>query len=334
MRHLAEQVAAVAHRDKCSGVVRVDRDGDTVLDLAFGLADRAHGVPVTTSTVFAAASVTKGITALVVMRLVEDHVLSVNATARSLLGSDLPLIADGVTVDHLLTHRSGIGDYFAEELTESIDSYVMSVPTHTLDAVEAYRVALDGFATSFPAGERFSYCNSGFVVLALLAERASGRSYFDLVEQLVCGPSGMTDTAFLRSDTTPANVARQYLHADGLRTNVLHMPLVGGGDGGLHTTTADLHALWAALFAGQVVTPETLAAMTTPRSDVPGNHARYGMGFWLGADNDTVFLEGYDAGISARTMHRPSTATTCTVLANSSEGAWPLVRLLCDELNL
>jgi CubicO group peptidase (beta-lactamase class C family) len=186
----------------------------------------------------------------------------------------------------------------------------------------------------FPAGDRFAYCNGGFVVLALLAERASRRSYFDLVDQLVCAPAGMSHTAFLRSDTTPSNVARNYLDADGLRTNVLHMPLVGGGDGGLHTTTADLHALWSALNAGRVVHPRTLSLMTAPRSDDPDNDARYGLGFWLGPHDDGVWLEGYDAGISARSTHRASDGTTCTVLANTSEGAWPMVRMLRTELGL
>ncbi len=334
MRHLADLVTEVAHREQFSGVVRVDRAGETLVDLAVGLADRAHQVPMTTATVLAVASVTKGFTALVVMRLVEEGALTLDTTARLLLRDDLPLIDDDVTVEHLLAHRSGIGDYYDEALAQHIDDFVVDVPTHTLDSIEAYRTVLDGHPTAFLADDRFAYCNGGFVVLALLAERASGRSYFELVDQLVCAPAGMTHTAFLRSDSTPGNVARNYLDADGLRTNVLHMPLVGGGDGGLHTTTGDLHALWSALDAGHVVRPETLAMMTTPRSDVPDNGARYGLGLWLGADNDNVELEGYDVGISARTTHRASDRTTCTVLANTSEGAWPIARLLRTELDL
>ncbi len=334
MRHLAELVAEVAHRERFSGVVRVDREGRTLVDLAFGLADRTHDIVATTDTVFATASITKGFTALVVMRLVEDGVLALHTTARSLLGNDLPLVADDVTVEHLLGHRSGIGDYFDEEVAEHIDSYVLPVPTHTLDSVEAYLTVLDGRPTAFPADERFTYCNSGFVLLALLAERASGSTYFDLVHRLVCAPAGLTDTTFERSDTPRRRVARNYLDTDGLRTTVLHMPLLGGGDGGVHTTTADLHALWTALYEGHVVQPATLQQMTTPRSDPPEHRARYGLGFWLGAANDTVYLEGYDAGIAARSLHRPSTATTCTVIGNTSEPTWPLVKSLTDALDL
>jgi hypothetical protein len=62
--------------------------------------------------------------------------------------------------------------------------------------------------------------------------------------------------------------------------------------------------------------------------------AHYGRGCWLSAASDAVFLEGYDAGVSARSVHQPSTATTCTVLSNTSEGAWPMVKLLMGELHL
>ena len=93
-----------------SGVVRVDRAGETELCSAYGLADRAHGIPNTVDTLFATASGAKTLTALTVMSLVERGSLGLGTTARSLLGDDLPLVADDVTVEHLLAHRSGIGD--------------------------------------------------------------------------------------------------------------------------------------------------------------------------------------------------------------------------------
>ena len=84
-------------------------------------------------------------------------------------------------------------------------------------------------------------------MLALLAERAAGTPYHDLVDELVCRPAGMEATAFLRLDELPGDAALGYLAADGLRTNVLHLPVRGTGDGGVFTTAADVHALWTAL---------------------------------------------------------------------------------------
>lgn len=332
MPSLRDDLDAVAERTGFSGVVRVDRAGDTELCAAYGLADRAHGVPNTPGTLLATASGTKGLTALAVLALVERGTLALDTTARSLLGDDLPLIAADVTVEHLLAHRSGIGDYFDEQAVDDITDYVMPVPVHALATTEQYLPVLDGHPTAFPAGERSAYNNGGYVVLALLAERASGVDFPELVRTLVCEPAGMVDTAFLRSDELPGRAARGYLAVDGLRTNVLHLPVVGSGDGGAYSTAADLSALWDALFAGRVLSPERVAEVVRPRSDDPGGSSRHGLGFQLGASSDRVWLDGHDAGVSFASLHQPSTATTWTVLSNWSGGAWPVVALLDDRL--
>jgi CubicO group peptidase (beta-lactamase class C family) len=105
----------------------------------------------------------------------------------------------------------------------------------------------------------------------------------------------------------------------------------GSGDGGIFTTAADMSRFWRALFAGSIVAPGSVAEMVRPRSRLPSGKRRYGLGFWLHRSSDAVMLEGYDAGASFRSLHQPSTATTYSVLANTSEGAWPLVARL-DEL--
>ena len=99
-----------------------------------------------------------------------------------------------MTIEHLLAHRSGIGDYLDEHDGHEVSDYVMTVPVHTLATTENYVLVLDGHPTVFPAGERFAYNNGGFVVLALIAERAAGVPYHDLVRQRVCEPAGMSET--------------------------------------------------------------------------------------------------------------------------------------------
>ena len=98
-----------------SGVVRLDRAGTTEVDAAFGLADRRLEVPMTTSTRLGIASGTKALTAVAVMQLVTDGALALDTPVRDVLGTDLPLVDDRVTVEQLLTHRSGIGVYVDEE---------------------------------------------------------------------------------------------------------------------------------------------------------------------------------------------------------------------------
>lgn len=306
-----------------SGVVSVDRAGEVEFRRAYGLAHRAYGIPNTVDTLFGMASGSKAFTALAVAGLVERGVLGLDTTARSLLGADLPLIADDVTVGHLLAHRSGIGDYLSEEDWEPTD-HMLPVPVQDLATTEQFLAVLDGFPTAFPAGERFAYCNGGYVVLALLAERASGTPFHDLVRDTVLAPAGMADTGFPRSDELPGRAATGYVTPT--RTNVFHLPVRATGDGGAYTTAADLAAFWAALFAGRIVPADRVAEMVRPHSTDTGEKYAYGLGFWVFRDEPAVLLVGSDAGVSFRSRHDPSTGRTWTVVSNTSDGAWPIAR--------
>lgn len=332
MESLEGAVDALAASTAFPGVVRVDRSGTIEFAKAYGLADRGHALPNTVDTQFGLASGAKGMTALVVVSLIQDGTLTLDTAARPVLGSDLPLIDDGVTIEHLLSHRSGIGDYLDEDTVAEITDYVMPCSMHELSTTEQFIPVLDGHATAFPPGERFAYCNGGFVVLALIAERAGGASYHELVRRRVCEPAGMADSAFLRSDELPGRAALGYLTLDSPRTNIFHIPVRGSGDGGIYSTAADISSLWDAFFAGRIVSEDWVAEMVRVHTDAPGHEKRYGLGFWLHASNDVVMLEGYDAGVSFRTAHDPATATTYTVISNTSDGAWPLVELLDERL--
>jgi CubicO group peptidase (beta-lactamase class C family) len=332
MDGLQDAIDQVAATTGFSGVVRVDRDGRTELATAYGLAHRGCRVPNTVDTRFGIASGTKGLTALTVASLVEEGRLELATPARSVLGRDLPLIDDDVTVEHLLAHRSGIGDYLDEDAVESMTDHVLPVPVHRLATTTDYLAVLDGHPQAFAPGERFAYNNGGYVVLALIAERVSGTPFAELVRMRVCGPAGMPDTGFPRSDEPAERTALGYLHDEGLRTNVLHLPVRGSGDGGAHTTAADVSALWSALDAGRMVPLHRVADLLRPRSDVPAEQMRYGLGFWLHPTGDAVQLEGCDAGVSFRSVHDPAAGSTHTVLSNTTDGAWPVSRRLGELL--
>jgi CubicO group peptidase (beta-lactamase class C family) len=107
----------------------------------------------------------------------------------------------------------------------------------------------------------------------------------------------------------------------------------GSGDGGIYSTPEDLGSFWRALFEGRIVARERVDEMIRPRSTTEDGSKRYGLGFWLHASSDAVWLEGHDAGVSFDSQHDPATDTTYTVISNSSEGAWPVSRLLSDGLD-
>jgi len=160
----SEVIDPVADQAGFAGVVSVHRGAETEFAQAYGLADRACQIPNTVRTRFAIASGTKGLTALTVVSLINDNALTMSTTARSVLGTDLPLIGDDVTIEHLLAHRSGIGDYLDEEAGDDVTDYLLTVPPQDLATTEGYLAVLGGHPAKFPPGARFSYCNSGYVV--------------------------------------------------------------------------------------------------------------------------------------------------------------------------
>lgn len=307
-----------------SGVIRVDRPGEEPFARGYGLADRAHGLPMAAESRCGVASIAKGFTAVTIGALVDDGTLALDDLVRPFLGDDLPLVDDAVTVEHLLSHTSGIGDYI-DESSGSITDYVIERPLHELDNTEAFVPVLDGRPQVSAPGSRFAYCNSGFVLLALVAERASKTPFHELVQERVFAPAGMASSGYPRTDDMPGDLALGYLGDTDDRTNVLHLPVRGSGDGGAATTAADLHAFWTALFDHRIVSAQMLAVLTEPLNEVEDENMRYARGFWRGWESGTVILEGYDAGVSARTWHDPESSVTGTVIANASDGAWPVL---------
>ncbi|WP_353987467.1 serine hydrolase domain-containing protein [Ruicaihuangia caeni] len=323
---LAAALDESARESGLHGAVSVDVDGEFVLAAGYGLADRRCGVPNTPDTRFATASATKSFTALAVMSLVSDGTLGLDVPVRSILGEDLPLVDDRVTVEHLLTHRSGIGDYIDESELGDIGDYLITVPMHELLTTEGFVPMLEGHEQKTAPGERFAYNNGGYVLLALVAERASGSAFHDLVTERVFGPAGLLKTSFLRIDELPGDAAIGYLGVDSDRTNVFHLPMRGNGDGGAYTTVGDLSVFWRAFIDGRIVDAATRDLMITPTHVGGELRLRYGTGFWLDTEGPGLVLDGYDAGVSIRSRFDPTTRMTVTIVSNTSEGAWPVVR--------
>ncbi|WP_405218809.1 serine hydrolase domain-containing protein [Agrococcus sp. Ld7] len=311
-----------------SGVIAIDVGDERTLERAEGFLHRGLGVPMRADARIAIASGGKAFTALAVMRLIEQGSMRLDQRVRELLRDDLPLIDDAVTVEQLLDHTSGIGDYLDEAAEWEVDDFVLPLPVHALTTAEAFLPMLDGFAQAFAPGQRFAYCNGSYVVLAVLLERVTGESYHRAVRRLVLDPAGLDRTGFLPLNALPSDAAPGYLHDTGDLVNTLHLPVLGNGDGGVFTTADDLHRCWSALLDGRIVSSASLRAMMQPRHDVPDEQLRAGMGLFLHASLPVLVLEGYDAGASFCSWHIPASRTTVSVLGNSSEGGWPVMRVL------
>lgn len=328
MNAALSQLEQGAQEHNFSGVVRVERQGEVIVEFARGHGDRANERANNLGTRFAVASATKALTALTIMSMVESGALTLDTTLRSVIPDELPHVDEAVTIDHLLTHRSGVGDYIDEDAGGDVDDHVLgALSAHTLLTARGYLPLLSIHAQKSPPGQEFAYNNSGYVMLSLVIERITG-SYHQAVRDRVLLPAAMPDAAFIRSDDLPANTALGYL-ANG-HTNVFHLPVIGMGDGGIYLTLADTTAFWDALLTGRIVSAAIVEAMTAEVS-VDSDTRSYGRGFWLGPGDDHVWFEGMDAGVSFQSGVFRDADLRYSVISNTSDGVWPLVRVIEDR---
>ena len=165
-------------------------------------------------------------------------------------------------------------------------------------------------------------------MLSLVIETTTG-SYHQAVHDRVFTPAAMSGAEFVRTDDLPTDTALGYLENG--RSNVFHLPVVGMGDGGAFLTLNDMTAFWDGFSSGCIVSLESVAAMTSEVSK-QDDTTSYGRGFWLVPGANHVWIEGIDAGVSFQSGMFRSTDLRYSMLSNTSSGAWPLVKLICDDM--
>lgn len=326
-----------------SGAVLVRRGGESLFSYAGGIAHRGHGVPVTASTRFLVASVTKMVTATTVLRLVERGAVRLDQPLIEVLPAEhlTSALTGEHTLHHLLSHTSGLPNYHDDEdqTPESFSSSWDRVPPQRArrpaDLLPLFR---DLPAAARP-GERYSYADANYVLAGLVIEAVTGKPYSQAAADEVLAVAGMADSGFDQRDEDPPRLATGYLHEpdtpfESWRANVFSTPSGGMPDGGLVTTTTDLARLIDALVAGQLVSPETFAAMTSVQCGTTDGAERYGYGLQLGfAGSELVLLghNGLDPGVSAVVAYHPAADTTIVALCNHDRGVWAVnVRIAAD----
>jgi CubicO group peptidase (beta-lactamase class C family) len=310
---LAKYVDARAAADRFSGVVLVSRPGKPDFVKAVGLADRASKRPVAADTRFNLGSMDKMFTAVVVAQLVEAGKLGWDDPVGKIL-PDYPNaeVREKVTIRHLLTHTSGLGSYW----NAKFDAKRTGIRT-----VSDYLALFSDESPRFPPGSKFSYSNSGYIVLGAIIERVTGAPYFDVVKRHVFDRAGMTGADFAETKDRDARYAVGYLgSAAPYEPNEGELPNRGGPAGGGYSTAADLFAFGRALLAGKLVSKETLALMTTPTPQSKRGGPGIGYGFGFGMEDErgmrSIGHNGGAGGVAADLHVFPETGEIFAVLAN------------------
>ncbi|MEX0974476.1 MAG: serine hydrolase domain-containing protein [Bacillota bacterium] len=172
MREAVDQEMA---KTRFSGVVLVEHDGAPVIREARGHANRSDLIPNEMGTRFGIASGGKISTAVSIYQLIEQGILRLGATIGEILDIPLGRIDPAVTVAQLLTHTSGIPDYFDEENMDDYSSIWDEKPVYTLRSPKDFLPLFSAKEMCFHPGDRFKYSNSGFVVLGMVLESVTGR---------------------------------------------------------------------------------------------------------------------------------------------------------------
>lgn len=335
-----EQADRLQSEEGFCGIVRVTR-GDRVLwESCQGLADRAAGVPVGPDTAFATASLSKMFTAVAVLDAAGRGEVALGVPVVDLLppAKRPSTLRPDVTVHHLLSHTSGIADYFEED--EDLPGYQEDYAAlWTTRAVHSIREDLDllplfaDLPPVGPPGTAYHYSNAGYVLLGILLSQVTGLPFGEAVRTRVLEPAGMTRSGYPAADEVHPGLAVGYLPpaAPGgpWRTNVFSVPAQGGGDGGAVVTAGDLERFLRAVHRGGVWRGVAPADVLTPRV-ATGETWLPAYGVEVRVEDGAFAADGADPGVATFARYLPASDTTIVLLSNTG---WEQVDGLADLLN-
>jgi CubicO group peptidase (beta-lactamase class C family) len=295
--------------DVPGAAVLVLRDGQPIVRAGYGLADLETDAPATPETNYRLASVTKQFTAASILLLAEDGRLELDDRIRKWLPS-LPQAVETVTIRQLLTHTSGLIDY------EDVIPEIFPAQAHDADILRLLEMQ---DRTYFRPGTGYRYSNSGYVLLALTVERASGKTFATFLRERIFQPLDMNNTvAYEEGISTVSHRAFGYTEQAG-RWNRTDQDQTSAvlGDGGIYSSIDDLAKWDAALYDGRLLDPSSLRAAFTPATQTDNPEIEYGYGWRI--TGETLWHSGETVGFRNVIVRYPKRHMTVVVLTNRNE---------------
>lgn len=334
-RELAKQIKSfmdkLAALDAFSGTLLVAKDGKPIFKRAYGLASKAYNIPNRIDTKLNIASIGKAFTAVLIMQLVEQGNLSLTDTVGKAL-PDYPnkQAAEKITIHHLLSHSSGLGDIHGQKYLARKDF---------IRQVRDYFPLFADEPLSFEPGEQMQYSNSSYILLGAIIEKVSGENYFDYICKQVFNPSGMINTDFYEVDVDTPNLATGYTNYEDLgndldfrfhlkqrRNTLRYGTMKGNPQGGAFSTVEDLLRFSIALRENKLLSAKSLDLITAPKfffRKYAAGDIYYGYGFELEKINGKRVIGhgGGDFGVSSAVRWYPDSGNyTVVVLSNYDRG--------------
>lgn len=288
--------------------VLVIQDGKVIKEKGYGYANLEHKVPVTEKTVFQSGSVGKTFTAALVMLLAEDGKLSLDDPISRHL-ANTPAAWSGITIRHLLTHTSGLGDPY------QVLDFRKDYTDEELIALEATIPVL------FTPGERFSYSNMGYHLLGFICNKVGGKFYGDQLRERIFAPLGMDTRVISEADIVPHRAAGYEWINGTLRNQSWVAPKLNTtADGSLYLTARDLAKWDQALYGDKILNARIRTASWAPTKLNNGGESGYGYGWEVGKHNGHRLLShgGSWQGFKSQLNRYVDDKFTVIVLANSA----------------
>lgn len=320
----------IQEKRQFSGSIHVQKDSRTLLSDSFGYAIHSEELINHPHTKFSVASGSKIFTSVAICMLIEAGKLSFDTKINDCLTIDFPNFNKEITIHHLLTHTSGVPDYFDEDEMDDYEELWQSIPMYHMRHVQAFLPMFQNEKMIGDVGASFKYNNTGYIILGLIVEQISGVDFTSFVESHIFQKIGMNDSGYYSADALPKHTAVGYIeNEDGTwKSNVFSLPVKGGPDGGCYVTAKDMGTFWEALMNRALLSNEMTQVLLAPQEEVAEN-IFYGYGGYMETNEAGVvkFIQmGYDPGVNFRAVHYPDQNLSIIVCSNQSEGAYEMLK--------
>ncbi|MBI3712897.1 MAG: serine hydrolase [Burkholderiales bacterium] len=310
-----DQLAASYYKANEPGAtVIVTKEGKTIFRKAYGMSDMQAKRVMQPDDVMRLGSITKQFTAVAILMLVDEGKLALSDTVQSVF-PDYPDTGKKITIEHLLTHTSGIPNFTSKPSFFAIMDKDISVS----DMVASFK----NDALEFEPGSAYNYSNSGYFLLGAIIEKISGDTYAKFVEKCLFLPLGMTHTAYEGYERTQYTQAAGHMsNADGFVASKVISMSVPYAAGSLRSSVDDLAKWDAAISAGKLLKPATWKRAFSDYVMSNGQTAHYGYGWSLGQlEASPVIAHGGGInGFSTYALRLPNEKVYVAVLTNSDSG--------------
>ena len=321
----------LAQDEEFSGTVIVAKEGKVLIEKAIGMASKSYEIPNKMDTKFNIASVGKTFTALAITQLVEQGKLSFDDSLSMYIGADWldPEISKKIQIKHLLTHTSGLDDYFR-------DAY-MQCDIPFFRELKDYKALIADDKLSFEPGTRFSYSNTGYILLGAVIEKITNDTYFNYLKKNIFEPAGMINTDGFDKDVPVLNRATGYTK---VYTNVkvswnnhqFTRIMRGSPSGGIYTSAEDLLRFDHAFRTNKFLTPEYNDILIKGRPELNVPFHSYGFFVSQGVVGRVLSHKGDGRGMNCHYKSFLDLGYTVIILSNYSAPSANIVANIIDQL--